>query len=75
MVIWSYRLPSLKEDEILIAKTWLIEVNRERDALEQAGKSTKSAKQILALREDREIEWEEDNKFDHIMRLEKVVSE
>jgi len=70
--LWALRLPTLQPDQVDIARSWLDTIASEVKILEQQGKSNRSAKDILVLRGDRTIGWEEDGKWDSIMSLRKV---
>ncbi|KAH8115897.1 carboxylesterase [Phellopilus nigrolimitatus] len=74
-VLWHYREPNLEEDQKLVARNWVRVVNEELRAVEEAGKALKDVKQVLTLREDRTIGWDEDRRFDEVMRLIKALPE
>ncbi|KAL5476704.1 hypothetical protein ACEPAI_2890 [Sanghuangporus weigelae] len=68
-VLWFYYEPWLLEDQRPIALSWLSTVDKELSEFEAAGKTLKSVKQILTLREDKTIGWDEDRRYDELMKL------
>lgn len=71
-VLWALRLPSLKQDQVDIAKGWL---NRVADGVNESmnGEPTRDVRDMITMREDRSICWTKDEKWDTLMKLEKVV--
>lgn len=67
--LWAFRLPTLEGDQVNVARSWLDTIANEVDALEKAGKPLKAATEVLALRKDKTIGWEEDKKWEHYMKL------
>lgn len=67
--LWAFRLPALKGDQVDVARSWLDTIAREVELLEKAGKSLKSEREVLTLREDKSIIWQEDTKWEHYMKL------
>ena len=68
--LWTLRLPILKPDQIVAARTWLDVIDAETKALEAGlNANARDPKKVLALREDKTVAWKEDEKWDHLMRL------
>lgn len=67
--IWAFRLPALKDDQVVIARAWLNVVAREVDELEKEGTAKRSLGQVLALTKDKAIEWQEDKYWDGVMKM------
>lgn len=67
--IWAFRLPLLQDDQVTIARSWLNVVAREVEALEREGSAKHALGQILALTEDRKIEWQADKHWDQFMKM------
>ncbi|KAI0084081.1 carboxylesterase [Irpex rosettiformis] len=67
--LWAFRLPTLQEDQVGVARSWLDAIAREVEALEKAGKPLRTAREVLALRKDKSIGWEEDARWEHYMKL------
>ncbi|KAJ7027900.1 Alpha/Beta hydrolase protein [Mycena alexandri] len=68
-VLWAFRVPSLTDGQIRIARNWLTRVAEELAAVESAGKPLRGPKDILVLAEDKGVEWTEDLQWDEKMRL------
>ncbi|KAL5521522.1 hypothetical protein ACEPAF_2270 [Sanghuangporus sanghuang] len=68
-VLWFYYEPWLLGDQKPIALSWLSTVDKELSEFEAAGKTSKGVKQILTLREDKTIGWDEDRRYDELMKL------
>lgn len=71
--LWAYRVPTLKANQLGVARQWIATIDEEISALEHAGKPLRSVQDILTLKEDRSITWTEDKKYAEIMRLTKVL--
>lgn len=68
--LWTLRLPALKGAQIIAARTWLDVIDAETKALEAGlNANARDPRKVLALREDRAVAWQEDEKWDHLMRL------
>ena len=61
----------LTDDQVPIARDWLNAVSREVHALLDG--SQRAEKDILVLSEDRRIRWEEDTRWDELMRLKSAL--
>ena len=48
-------------------------IDREVEALEKAGKPLRAATEVLTLRKDKTIGWEEDTKWEHYMKLRRAL--
>jgi hypothetical protein len=57
----------LEDDQVPIARQWLTMVDEEVKRL-AAGGAPKALKDILVLKEDKTIEWREDEKWDLYMK-------
>ena len=56
-------------DQADIARAWLMAIEKETRALADAGRPLHAAKEVLVLREDKSIGWEDDKIYESIMRL------
>ena len=74
-VLWALRFPSLEQDQVEIAKGWLNKVAEEVNKIRINGGSTRLAdvRNMLTLKEDRSIAWTKDEKWDALIKLEKVL--
>jgi len=73
-VLWALRFPSLEQDQVGIAKGWLKKVAEEVNKIMINGGSTGLAdvRNMLTLKEDRSIAWTKDEKWDALIKLEKI---
>ena len=71
-VLWCYREPSLSDKQRKVARNWLERVKEETLRVEQG--ITKSVREALTLREDQTIGWDDDKRYEEIMRLVPAVS-
>ncbi|KAI5119079.1 hypothetical protein M0805_005497 [Coniferiporia weirii] len=74
-LLWCFRMPALEEDEVDIARAWLDVVDAELRKAEEAGAAVRDVRDVLTLREDRTVGWDEDRRFDEVMRLVQVLPE
>ena len=73
-VLWALRIPRLQPNQVEIAKEWLNEVAEEVNKLINCPGSThRDVHEMLTLKEDRSIGWTKDEKWDTLMKLEKVL--
>ena len=72
--LWAFRSPILEPSQINVARQWLTTISQEVEALEKQGPNGRSPKESLTLKADRSISWEEDERWDEIMRLRLVLS-
>ena len=71
--LWVFRTPVLLPQQIEIARQWLQSVDNEARALETQGRTDRGVKEILVLKDQYTIEWDEDVKYDRVMRLTKIL--
>ena len=71
--LWALSLPALTPDQADVARAWLNAVDREVKALEARGSSDKTVRDMLTLKEDRTIGWTQDQSWDEVSRLLKVL--
>jgi len=71
-VLWALRIPSLKQDQVDVAKRWLSKVTEEVNKLESG--THRDVRDVITLKEDRTIGWTKDEKWDTLMKVEKVLS-
>ena len=71
-MLWALRIPSLKQDQVDVAKRWLRKVTEEVNKLESG--THRDVRDVITLKEDRTIGWTKDEKWDTLMKLEKVLS-
>ncbi|TFK34010.1 carboxylesterase [Crucibulum laeve] len=71
--LWAFRLPNLTKEQVEITKRWLNRFFEELKTLEKEGKSSSGLKTVLALREDRTIGWDLDEKWDRLMSLRDIL--
>ena len=64
--LWTFRLATLTDEQVPVARSWLDAVEREFDALEG---SARGPREVLVLTEDKKIEWREDASWERLMRL------
>lgn len=73
-MLWALRIPRLERDQVEIAKGWLKEVAEEVNRLIYGpGSTRRDVREMLTLKEDRSIGWTKDEKWDTLMKLEKVL--
>jgi len=74
-VLWALRIPSLERDQVEVAKGWLNQVAEEVNKLIYGLGSTtrRDVREMLTLKEDRSIGWTKDEKWDTLIKLEKVL--
>ncbi|KAF7309471.1 Carboxylic ester hydrolase [Mycena indigotica] len=66
--LWAFRVPDLTEAQVEIARSWLARISEEVEAVESAGKPLRGPQDILALGEDRAIEWSEDSHCTRVLK-------
>ena len=71
-MLWALRIPRLKQDQVDVAKRWLRKVTEEVNKLESG--THRDVRDVITLKEDRTIGWTKDEKWDTLMKLEKVLS-
>lgn len=67
--IWAFRLPILDHSQVEVARAWLNTVSLNVMELERQGPNGRTAQESLTLDEDRTIGWQEDRRWDELMRL------
>ncbi|KAJ3509046.1 hypothetical protein NLJ89_g5425 [Agrocybe chaxingu] len=72
-LLWALRTCSLESDQTQIARQWIDRVFKEIDAM-RGGNSSKDARCMLALKEDKSIGWTMDEEWDWMMKLEGVLN-
>ena len=73
-MLWALRIPRLEQDQVEVAKGWLKEVAEEVNRLIYGpGSTRRDVREMLTLKEDRSIGWTKDEKWDTLMKLEKVL--
>jgi hypothetical protein len=73
-VLWALRIPELEPNQVEVAKGWLNEVAEEVNKLiYDPGSIRRDVRKMLTLKEDRSIGWTKDEKWDTLMKLEKVL--
>jgi hypothetical protein len=73
-VLWALRIPALEPNQVEVAKGWLNEVAEEVNRLIYGpGPTRRDVHEMLTLKEDRSIGWTKDEKWDTLMKLEKVL--
>jgi len=72
-VLWALLIPILKQDQVDVAKGWLNRVSEEVNKLMNGEPSTRQdVRNMITLKEDRSIGWTKDEKWEKLMKLEKV---
>ena len=72
-MLWALRIPSLKQDQVDVAKRWLSKVSEEVNKLEFG--TPRDVRDVITLKEDRTVGWtKDDEKWDTLMKLEKGFS-
>ena len=72
--LWALRIPKLERDQVEVAKGWLNEVAEEVNKLIYGpGSTRRDVREMLTLKEDRSIGWTKDERWDTLMKLEKVL--
>ena len=73
-MLWALLSPWLEPNEVEVAKGWLNEVAEEVNKLISGPVSARrDLREMLTLKEDRSIGWTKDEKWDSLMKLEKVL--
>ena len=73
-MLWALRSPRLERNQIEVAKGWLNEIAEEVNKLIYGPCSTRrDVREMLTLKEDRSIGWTKDEKWDTLIKLEKVL--
>lgn len=57
-----------------VAVAWLDAIDKEVEILEREGKATRPLNQALTLREDQTIAWQDDQRWDQLMNIAKVLN-
>ncbi|KAH0836860.1 Alpha/Beta hydrolase protein [Lanmaoa asiatica] len=70
---WALRVPSLTAPQKEVAVAWLNAIDKEFEILEREGKPTRPLNQALTLKEDQTITWQDDEKWDQLMNIAKVL--
>lgn len=72
-MLWALLIPILKQDQVDVAKGWLNRVSEEVNKLMNGEPSTRQdVRNMITLKEDRSIGWTKDEKWEKLMKLEKV---
>jgi len=72
-VLWALLIPILKQDQVDVAKGWLNRISEEVNKLMNGEPSTRQdVRNMITLKEDRSIGWTKDEKWEKLMKLEKV---
>jgi len=71
--LWAFREPSLEGDQKVVARNWLDRIESEVKRVEERGKPNFALNEMLTLKEDLEIEWTKDAKWDELMKLTSVL--
>jgi hypothetical protein len=66
--LWSLRIQSLEDGQIEVAKAWLDKIAKEVGTM-VAGKLRCNPRRVLTLREDTNIEWKDDARWEQMMEL------
>ena len=73
-MLWALQIPRLEPNQVEVARGWLSEVAEEVNKLIYGSGSTRrDLREILTLKEDKSIGWTKDEKWDSLMKLEKVL--
>ena len=73
-MLWALQIPRLEPNQVEVARGWLSEVAEEVNKLIYGSGSTRrDLREILTLKEDKSIGWTKDEKWDTLMKLEKVL--
>lgn len=67
--LWAFRLPSLEEDEVDVARQWLKAIEEATQAGERGEGLKRGEREIMLLDKDRNIGWSTDERWDEVMRL------
>lgn len=71
--LWAFRLPTLEPAQVEVARAWLDAFAHEVKELETRGSSSRPVREMLTLKEDHSIGWTEDQTWDEVSRLLKVL--
>ena len=71
-MLWAFRVPVLQSSQVEVTRAWLTIIAAELQKLETEGKSSRGVKEILTLREDKTIEWMEDERWDGVIKKAKA---
>lgn len=72
-MLWALLIPILKQDQVDVAKGWLNRISEEVNKLMNGEPSTRQdVRNMITLKEDRSIGWTKDEKWEKLMKLEKV---
>lgn len=71
--LWALRTPSMNYPQTKKAIEWLDAFDKEIAALEQHGKPMHGLNEVLTLKEDQSIEWAEDERWNELMNVVKVL--
>ena len=68
-MLWAFRIPSLEQDQVEVAKEWLDRIAKEVNALMNGDSPRPDVRDMITLKEDRSISWTKDEKWDSLMKL------
>ncbi|KAH7926008.1 alpha/beta-hydrolase [Leucogyrophana mollusca] len=72
-VFWALRKPSMTAAQIQTAVAWLDAVDKEIAILESEGRAMQAVTKILTLNEDHSISWNDDKRWDQLMKIAKIL--
>ena len=72
-MLWALRIPSLKPDQVDVAKEWINSIAEEVNKLMNGESAREDLRDMITLKEDRSIGWTKDEKWDTLIKLEKVL--
>ncbi|KAJ8494392.1 hypothetical protein ONZ45_g13252 [Pleurotus djamor] len=68
--LWALRLPILTDQQVDVAKQWLSKVAEEQRSLEgREVQGLEDVRKVLVLKEDKTIGWEEDGRWEELIKL------
>ncbi|KAG6865681.1 hypothetical protein C0991_000294 [Blastosporella zonata] len=71
--IWALRQPVLEPEQEIVAKQWLDRIDVELKQIENESKPSRDVKTILTLRTTTEIGWNQDEKWEALAALRRLV--
>lgn len=72
-MLWALRIPSLKPNQVDVAKEWINSIAEEANKLMNGESAREDLRDMITLKEDRSIGWTKDEKWDTLIKLEKVL--
>ena len=74
-MLWALRLPSLTQDQVDVAKGWINRITEGVNKLidGDSGSTRRDLRDLITLKEDKSIGWTKDEKWDTLIKLEKVL--